>query len=75
MRPGMIEMRNPLVQNQPEMALVEGNEESRRSRRNVQPKRSQKEFAFGALTGVRNTRTPMSVTCLSSSFEKMLSQS
>ena len=35
---------------------------SRHSRRNVPPKRSQNEFAVGALTGVRNTHTPMTVT-------------
>jgi hypothetical protein len=40
----------------------------------VPPKRSHTEFAFGARTGVRNTRTPMAVTCSSNPFEKILSR-
>ena len=57
------------------MTLIEGKRKSRHSRRNISPNRSQNEFAFGALTGVRNTRTPVAVVSLSSSFEEMLSRS
>ncbi len=54
------------------MTLVERNQEVETFAANVPPKRSQNEFDVGALNGVRNTRTPMAVTSLSSSLEKML---
>ena len=48
---------------------------SRHSRRRLPPNRSHTEFASGARTGVRRTRTPRSVTPWSRALEKMLSRS
>ena len=54
---------------------LSGIKKSKHSRRNVPPNLSHTEFAMGARTGVRRTRTPRSVTPLCSCFEKMLSRS
>ncbi|MCC6264776.1 MAG: trypsin-like serine protease [Bryobacterales bacterium] len=56
-----------------EMSLAKWNKEVEAFAENVPVKRSQYEFAVGALTGVHNARTPMAVTSLSSALDKMLS--
>jgi hypothetical protein len=74
-RSGRVEMSNPGLQHIPEVPLIERNNSPNIRGRMVPPKRSHTEFALGARTGVRSTFTPMADTCLSSSFEKMLSWS
>jgi hypothetical protein len=74
-RSGVVEMCNPGIQDQLEMSLVKWNKEVEAFAAQVPPKRSQNEFAVGALTGVRNTCTPIAVTASSNSLEKMLSRS
>jgi hypothetical protein len=71
----MVEMRDPSFQDKVEMSLIEGNQQVQAFAAQGPTERSHNEFAFGACTGVRNTRTPMAVTYLSSSWEKMLSRS
>src|SRR6266542_3967724 len=68
-------MHSPLCDSHLQVAVVQRDQEVQTSRRKVPPKRSHTEFARGARTGVRNTRTPSAVTPLSSSWEKMLSRS
>ena len=55
-RPGMVKMRNPGLQDQPEMTLVERNKEVE---------------AFAAQCPVRNTRAPMAVTSSSRIVRKV----
>ena len=73
--PRVVEMCDPHFQDGLEMTLIERDEKIHAFTAQCSAERSRSEFAFGACTGVRNTCTPMAVTSLSSSLEKMLSRS
>ena len=61
--PRVVEMCDPVVQDELKMSLVKGIKKSNHSRRRVPPKGSQNEFAVGALRGVHNTHPPMALPC------------
>ena len=71
----VIIMGDPVPQSCFRCRSPNGIRKSRHSRRIVPTSRSQTAFAFGARTGVFSIRTPIAVTALSNSFEKMLSRS
>jgi hypothetical protein len=73
--PPLVVVRNPLLQDGSEMALIQHNQPSKHSRLIVPPSRWQNALACGQRTGVITTVSPIASMAPSTTDEYMLSRS